>query len=67
MRAELLLDNVGTILETGDVILYDAGSYYAHNEMELGIWRYAWGQHFREQVYLRSYRENYEAAEPAQE
>ena len=67
VRAELLLGNVGTTLETGDLILYDAGSYYAHNEMELGIWRCAWGEYFREQVYSRSYRENCEAAEPAQE
>ena len=46
--------NVGTVLEDGDVILYDAGSYYAHNEMELGIWRCQWGQFFREQIYSRS-------------
>ena len=67
VRAELLLGNVGTTLETGDIILYDAGSYYAHNEMDLGIWRCQWGQYFREQVYSRSYLKNYEAAEPAQE
>ena len=67
VRAELLLGNVGTTLETGDVILYDAGSYYAHNEMELGIWRCQWGQYFRAQIYSRSYLRNYEAAEPAQE
>lgn len=67
VRAELLLGNVGTRRETGDVILYDAGSYYAHNEMELGIWKCQWGQYFREQVYSRSYLRNYEAAEPAQE
>ena len=66
-RAELLVGNVGTTLDTGDVILYDAGSYYDHNEVELGIWRCAWGQSFREQVYSRSYRENYEAAEPIEE
>ncbi|KAK0512600.1 hypothetical protein JMJ35_004617 [Cladonia borealis] len=59
--------NVGTVLETGDVILCDAGSYYAHNEMELGIWRCQWGQHFRKRVYSESYRDNYEAADPAQE
>lgn len=25
--------NLGTDLETGDLIIFDAGSYYAHNEM----------------------------------
>lgn len=63
----IFLGNVGTLLETGDVILYDAGSYYAHNEMELGIWRCQWGQFFRAQVYSRSYMRNYEAADPTEE
>ena len=59
--------NIGTLLETGDVVFYDAGSYYAHNEMELGIWRGQQGQSFRAQVYPRSYLRNFEAAEPKDE
>ena len=56
---------MGTRLDTGEVIMYDAGSYYAHNEMELGIWR---GHHFlRADVYSMSYRRNYKAAEPVAE
>jgi hypothetical protein len=55
------------IARDGDVILYDAGSYYAHNEMKLAIWRCQWGQFFRAQVYSRNYFRNYEAAEPAEE
>ena len=35
--------NVGALLENGDVGFYDAGSYYAHYEMELGIRRCQWG------------------------
>jgi len=62
-----LLGNVGTLVEIGGVILYDAGSYYAHNEMELGIWRCQRGQFFRAQVYSRSYMRNYEAAEPKEQ
>ena len=37
------LGNVRTLLETGDIVLYDAVSYYAQNEMELDIWRCQWG------------------------
>ncbi|KAL9607801.1 MAG: hypothetical protein Q9167_007319 [Letrouitia subvulpina] len=59
--------NVGTSLENGDIILYDAGSYYAHNEMELGIWRCQWGQFFRAPIYSRNYMRNFEAAEPREE
>lgn len=66
-RLRPTLGNVGTLLETGDVVLYDAGSYYAHNEMELGIWRCQWGQFFRADVYSMSYRRNYKAAEPLDE
>jgi hypothetical protein len=25
-------------METGDSLVFDAGSYFAHNEMELGHW-----------------------------
>ena len=60
----VILGNVGTLLETGEVVLYDAGSYYAHNEMELGIWRCQLGQFFPKKIYSQTYKENYEEAEP---
>ncbi|GAP84249.2 putative protein kinase-like [Rosellinia necatrix] len=50
--------NVGAHLETGEIILFDAGSYYAHNEMDLGIWRPACEQHFRAESYTRNYVQN---------
>ncbi len=31
--------NIGTSYEMGGIILFDAGSYYAYNEMEIGDWR----------------------------
>jgi fructosamine-3-kinase len=31
--------NRGIDMETGDNVVYDASSYYAHNEMEFGNWR----------------------------
>ena len=49
------------------MILYDAGSYYAHNEMELGIWRCQWGQFFRRPEYFQAYLPKYPAAEPEEE
>ncbi|KAI9715531.1 MAG: hypothetical protein M1828_000783 [Chrysothrix sp. TS-e1954] len=59
--------NVGMLKETGLVVLYDAGSYYAHNEMELGIWRGQWGQFFRSKAYSESYFSKYSPAEPQEE
>ena len=36
-RRLALVAVVWVLLETGDVMLYDAVSYYPHNEMELGF------------------------------
>lgn len=30
---------IGTELNTGNINVFDACSYYAHNEMEIGMWR----------------------------
>ena len=62
-----MIGNIGTSLSTSSPILYDASSYYAHNEMDLGIWRCAWHTHFRDPIYTRSYLENYPPAEPKEE
>ena len=58
---------MGTLLETGDTILFDDGSYYAHNEIDLGIWRSACGQHFRAKPCIQSYLRSFPAAEPVDE
>ncbi|KAH6668173.1 hypothetical protein B0J14DRAFT_599996 [Halenospora varia] len=39
IHGDLWHGNIGTDYETGDVYIFDAGAYYAHNEMELGMWR----------------------------
>lgn len=37
IHGDLWDGNIGTDYETGDVYIFDAGAYYAHNEMELGM------------------------------
>ena len=39
IHADLWEGSTGTAYDTGEIILFDAGSYYAHNEMEIGDWR----------------------------
>jgi protein-ribulosamine 3-kinase len=39
IHGDLWEQNVGTDKETGEVILFDPCSTYAHNEMEFGTWR----------------------------
>jgi protein-ribulosamine 3-kinase len=66
IHGDLWEGNVGTNLETGDIVLFDAGSYYAHNEMELGIWREEWNG-FRRKSYIQAYLRDFPPAEPVEE
>ncbi|KAH0558951.1 hypothetical protein GP486_004422 [Trichoglossum hirsutum] len=67
IHGDLWEGNLGINAETGDVLIYDAGSYYAHNEMELGHWRAEFSSHLRSRIYTRRYLRNYPAAEPVEE
>ncbi|MCJ1375990.1 hypothetical protein MMC20_007228 [Loxospora ochrophaea] len=58
--------NCGTELETGAVRIYDAGSFYAHNEMELGLWR-SERIRLRSKAYMRQYLRNFGVSEPVDE
>lgn len=58
--------NVGTESSTGDPWLFDCAAYFAHNEMELGIWR-AERHQLRAEAYRREYLRNYEISEPEDE
>lgn len=64
IHGDLWEGNMGINKETGDTLLFDAGSYYAHNEMELGHWRCEFSSHFRLDIYTRHYLRHYPAAEP---
>jgi protein-ribulosamine 3-kinase len=67
IHGDLWEGNMGINLETGDSILFDVGSYFAHNEMELGHWRCEFSSVFRSKVYTRHYLQKYPPAEPADE
>lgn len=67
IHGDLWEGNMGINLDSGDSILFDAGSYYAHNEMELGHWRCEFSSVFRSEVYTRHYLQKYPPAEPAGE
>ncbi|KAF2656615.1 hypothetical protein K491DRAFT_703919 [Lophiostoma macrostomum CBS 122681] len=67
IHGDLWDGNSGINVATGKTVLFDAGSYYAHNEMELGHWRCEFSSIFRDPVYIQSYLQHYPAAEPADE
>ena len=66
IHGDLWEGNVGTDVETGNILVFDAGAYYAHDEMEIGMWRCErhklWSK-----VYKREYLRNITVSEPADE
>lgn len=67
IHGDLWEPNMGVNLATGELMMYDVGSYYAHNEMDLGQWRADFCDHLRSSVYIRQYLRCYPAAEPVDE
>ncbi|KAK4223271.1 Fructosamine kinase-domain-containing protein [Podospora fimiseda] len=59
--------NMGINTKTGDTLLFDAGSFFAHNEMELSHWRCEFSSVFRDEVYTQKYLLQFPTAEPANE
>lgn len=41
VHGDLWQENVGTNLETGEIMVYDPAVWYAHHEYEFGMWRCA--------------------------
>ncbi|KAM0799473.1 hypothetical protein BDR22DRAFT_881198 [Usnea florida] len=66
IHGDLREGNTGTLDETGDIVLFDAGSYYAHNEMEIGDWRCPYNK-VNSKAYTDTYRKHHADSEPAQE
>ena len=67
IHGDLWEGNMGVNNKTGVTLLFDAGSYFAHNEMELGHWRCEFSSVFRKKEYTERYLGNYPAAHPVDE
>ena len=63
IHADLWEGNTGTSYETGDIILFDAGSYYAHNEMEIADWRCPYNK-VNSKIYTKTYLRHFGMSEP---
>ena len=66
IHGDLWDGNIGTDVVTGDVFIFDAAAYYAHNEEEVGMWRCE-RHNIKLEVYKREYLKNFPASEPADE
>ncbi|KAI4209155.1 MAG: hypothetical protein LQ351_007871 [Letrouitia transgressa] len=67
IHGDLWERNIGIDMETGETIVFDPGSTYAHNEMEFGTWRCSWAVYFNSPIYMRLYQRHIEPSEPAEE
>lgn len=66
IHGDLWDGNVATDVDSGDPIIFDCGVYYAHNEMELGIWRAA-RHNLRKNVFHQEYLRHIGPSEPKEE
>ncbi|KAL4926639.1 uncharacterized protein BDV17DRAFT_293432 [Aspergillus undulatus] len=57
--------NTTTDMETGEPFVFDAGSFYGHNEYDTGNWR-APRHQLSKKVFVRNYKRRFAASEPGE-
>lgn len=67
IHGDLWKRNVGVERETGEIVVFDPGSTYAHHEMEFGTWRCSWATYFNLPSYMRSYQRHLAPSESVEE
>jgi len=63
IHGDLWDENTATDMDTGEPFIFDACSFYAHNEYEIGNWR-APRHRLSDKTYVRSYKRNFPVSEP---
>ena len=66
IHGDLWEGNTGTSYETGNILIFDSGAYYAHNELEIGDWRCDYNK-IHNKVYTRTYLKHFGPSEPKEE
>lgn len=61
---DVLWDTNVETFGAGNPIIYDAGSYYTHNEMEMEIWRVIYAEKLGQSSYREAYLRLYPPARP---
>ncbi|KAL8667688.1 MAG: hypothetical protein Q9202_000543 [Teloschistes flavicans] len=67
IHGDLWVGNTGTERETGNIYVFDASVHYAHNEMEVAIWRGKFDTVFPKQVYLKTSLSMVDKSEPREQ
>lgn len=66
IHGDLWDGNVGTDRENGEIYVFDASAYYAHNEMEIAMWRGKCNKVLGLKVYLNAYVSEMDKSKPAE-
>ncbi|KAI8949376.1 Fructosamine kinase-domain-containing protein [Xylaria longipes] len=66
VHGDLWDENTATDMDTGEPFIFDAGSFYGHNEYEIGNWRSA-RHRLSDKIYVRNYKRNFPVSEPEDE
>ena len=65
LHGDLWDGNIGIDNKTGHIYIFDASSFYGHNELELGMWRNSHLNRMSWDVYGKEYLRTVGASEPA--
>ncbi|KAJ8124086.1 hypothetical protein ONZ43_g109 [Nemania bipapillata] len=66
VHGDLWDENTATDMDTGEPFVFDAGSFYGHNEYEIGNWRSA-RHRLSDKMYVKNYKRNFPVSEPEDE
>lgn len=66
IHGDLWEGNIGTACGDNSILIFDPGAYYAHNEMEIGMWRCV-RHHINSKIFTRQYFRECPVSEPVEE
>ena len=66
IHGDLWDGNTGTRFDTGNIYIFNAASFYAHNDTEIRDWR-SFYNNIHNKVYTRTYPKSYAPSEPKEE
>lgn len=67
IHGDLWEQNVGIDKVTKDILIFDPGCTYAHNEMEFGTWGGSWTTYFQDPRYLEEYKKLIQPSKPMEQ
>ena len=67
IHADLWDGNVGIDSVSGEIYIFDANVYYAHNEMEIAMWPGNFCRVLNSEIYLNSYLIRMDISEPVEQ